>query len=191
MTPRAYPLPPGITVPTEDRDTDFDVSWAPSLMSCKKGESIAFIQIGYDGLRSWKAPFVDDGSMGSSLYAKPTHCPEYPNFGNPGSYQDSPSTPLKIGPVKFVVCQVCTEPCCSGATGGQGRTIARVVKCKTWKNGDHGPIDQLGNFPDATMSQILLWRNTVAAKYPDWMKCYKCTHSNEYGHNPIESRTLR
>ena len=86
-----------------------DVSWHPPPSSCAKGQSITFIQVAYGGWGPYKAPFVDDGSAGYG--ASGTGCPEYPNFGNPGSFQDSPGG--VTGTVKFITCLVCTKPCCS------------------------------------------------------------------------------
>ncbi len=151
-----------------------DVTWNPPLDTCKKGESIAFIQVGYGGSGAYSQPFVDDGSKG--YYASGTGCPEYPNFGRPGNFEDTPGG--ATGPVQFVVCLVCTRPCCTRR--GPGTDIHTIIRCKTWRKGDQGPLGSptAAGFPDATPQQRAIWENALSAKYPDWRGCYKykCTH---------------
>jgi hypothetical protein len=49
------------------------------------------------------------------------------------------------------------------------------MTCKKWKKGDNG---DLATFPDATASEVLtIWRAAIAAKYPDWLKCYYCDNA--------------
>ncbi len=142
---------------------DADVTWNPSLSSCRKGESTSFIQVGYGGIGPYSDPFVDDGSKGFG--ASGTGCPEYPNFGHTGEFEDSPGG--LTGIVKFITCQVCKRPCCTRRGPG---TEIRILKCKSWKKGDKGPLD---TFPDATANEMTILRNAFNRKYPDWMGCYK------------------
>ncbi|MCX6887430.1 MAG: hypothetical protein NTX27_20595 [Verrucomicrobia bacterium] len=104
------------------------------------------------------------------FYASGTGCPEYLNFGRPGNVVDTPKG--VTGPVKFITCQVCTNPCCT--RGGPG-TNMRIVACKAWKKGDTGGLGQSGAFRDATAGERTMLENALSTKYPDWRDCYKNT----------------
>jgi hypothetical protein len=126
---------------------------------------MSFVQVGSGGWGAYKDPFVDDGSKGFG--AKGTGCPEYPDFGHPGIFEDSPSG--LTGPVKFVVCRVCIEICC-----GNKRSIVSVGPCKQWKKGDTG---DLGSFSGTEGPPDMSWILTVKKKYPNAFvpgKCYDC-----------------
>ena len=142
---------------------DADITWSPA--PCPKGQIMSFVQVGSGGWGAYKDPFVDDGSKGFG--AKGTGCPEYPDFGHPGIFEDSPSG--LTGPVKFVVCRVCIEICC-----GNKRSIVSVGPCKQWKKGDTG---DLGSFSGTEGPPDMSWILTVKKKYPNAFvpgKCYDC-----------------
>ena len=151
---------------------DADITWNPSPRSCGSGERIAFYQVGYGGLGPYSAPFVDDGTVG--FFATGTGSPEYPNFGRPENFEDTPGG--LTGPVRFITCAVCTEPCCAHDLGRfqSSHRFLRVIACKSWRKGDTGPLDR---FPDATVQQVAKWNSALTAKYPNWNRdCYTATH---------------
>ena len=145
---------------------DAAVTWNPAPSTCPNGQTIAFVQVGYGGWGPYSAPFVDDGSKGFGAHG--TGCPEYPNFGRPGNFEDTPGG--LTGPVKFITCEVCKRSCCTRR--GPGTEIT-IVACKSWKKGDTGPLGQAGAFPNATAAQITMLKHALSAKYPDWRACYK------------------
>lgn len=97
-----------------------------------------------------------------------TGCPEYPNFGRPGNFEDTPK--FTAGPVKFITCQVCTRPCCTRR--GPGTDIHTIVASKTWKNGQKGSLGQKGAFLDATPAERAIWENAFerqVSRLGDWL----------------------
>ncbi len=167
---------------------DADVTWTPAAFSCPKGTYVSFIQVAYGGFGAYKSPKVDDGGAGFHGGGS-QGCAEYPNFGHPGQFEDSPSglSGLLTGPLKFITCQICVETCCMSAMTKNGlkavpnaRRIVKTGPCKVWKKGDigslTGPNDSAGGayFQDASASDMVIWANTVSAKYPNYTGCYSC-----------------
>lgn len=144
---------------------DADITWSPA--PCGKGLIMSFIQVGRGGWFRYKDPFVDDGSAGFG--AKGTGCPEYPDFGHPGIFEDSPGG--ATGPVSFVVCRVCIEPCCNNK-----RSIVSVGPCKAWKKGDKGDLGA-PEFVQTPGPPGMWWVLAVKKKYPNALSpdnCYSC-----------------
>ena len=137
-------------------------------------------QVGYNGGPGYNSPFVDDGSVG--FKGDPTGCIEYPNFGSPGVFGDSPGPGVVIGAVEFITCKMCVAPCiCEQHSRKQshstpGRRIVKVGSCKKWSLGFKGSLD---NAPDATPQEMKIWTDAINKKTPSPLNggCYTCNGS--------------
>jgi hypothetical protein len=157
-----------------------DVNWTPNDSTCPNGSYVTFAQVGYNGGPMYKTPFVDDGSVG--FKGEPTGCIEYPNFGSPGVFSDSPGPGVVIGAVEFVTCQLCVSPCncftTKSRTPYSGRKIVHVGPCKKWSFGYKG---NLSNAPDATPAEMAIWTAAINSFNPSinplGAQCYSCNKS--------------
>ena len=149
-------------------DSEPDVSWAPA--PCPIGDKTIFIQTLYGGWGTYKGPRVDDGGAGF-LGGGSKGCPDYPSFGMPGVFQDTPSGSHGVftGPVHFIVCRVCLRRCCPDEW-----RIRSIGPCIYWKKGDKGDLSTGGftevNEPPQT------WQVALDQDYPTVAAglCYKC-----------------
>jgi hypothetical protein len=96
-----------------------------------------------------------------------------------GVFQDSPSG--WTGPVQFIVCRVCLEPCCflqRVRTGGYvslgGLKIVSVGPCVYWKKGDKGDLSSDGFTRVDGPNQN--WQVGMDTDFPLAAKggCFKC-----------------
>jgi len=128
---------------------------------------------------------VDDGSAGYGTSGGSQGCPDYKGIAAnaPGVFQDTPGG--LTGPVEFIVCRVCTKPCCAGikfimgvnGVNGSypisGYSIVSVGPCVHWKKGDKGDLsdaDTFLTFPGAPQS----WTDGMNSGYPG-VASGKCT----------------
>ncbi|MBU6410225.1 MAG: RHS repeat-associated core domain-containing protein [Verrucomicrobia bacterium] len=146
-------------------DSEPDVSWAPA--PCPFGEKSIFIQTLYGGWGPYKGPRVDDGGAGF-FGGGSKGCPDYPSFGMPGVFQDSPSGVL-TGPVHFITCRVCLKKC-----GCDEWRIASIGPCIYWKKGDKGDLSGSGFTQVSGPPQT--WEDALDQDYPTVAHglCYKC-----------------
>jgi len=135
-------------------DDEAAVSWAPA--PCPRGLGTIYIQVLYGGIGPYSGPRVDDGSVG--FYGGGSKgCPDYKTAStSPDIFQDTPHG--LTGPVEFIVCRVCTTPCCAGIRFINGRngvnssypisgySIASVGPCVHWKKGDKGDLSDADTF---------------------------------------------
>jgi hypothetical protein len=146
-----------------------DVSWAPA--SCPNGQKTIFIQTLYGGWGSYGGPRVDDGGAGF-LGGGSKGCPDYPSFGMPGVFQDSPSGShgTFTGPVQFIVCRVCLKHCCPDEW-----QIASIGPCIYWKKGDKGDLSDSSTFTTVS-GPPQTWWVALDQDYPTVSHglCYKC-----------------
>ena len=152
-----------------------DVSWAPA--PCPNGWNTIFIQVLYGGIGPYSGPRVDDGSAGY-FGGGGKGCPDYnPSGMSPGIFQDSPSG--LTGPVEFIVCRVCTAPCCINQwvyhhkEGGfnwmrvtAGYKIMSVGPCVHWKKGDKGDLSDKNEFLTYPYTPHS-WLDAMQSQYPN------------------------
>jgi RHS repeat-associated protein len=154
-------------------DSEADISWAPA--PCPNGQGTIYIQVLYGGIGPYSGPRVDDGSAGF-FGGGSKGCPNYKTAStSPDVFQDSPGG--LTGPVEFIVCRVCTKPCCAGVkiingvngpNGSypiSGYSIASVGPCVHWKKGDKGDLSDANTFqtfPGAPQA----WTDGMNSDYP-------------------------
>ena len=160
-----------------------DVTWAPA--PCPNGWNTIFIQVLYGGIGPYSGPRVDDGSAGYSGGGG-KGCPDYnPPGMSPGIFQDSPSG--LTGPVEFIVCRVCTAPCCINHSvlkhpghshhpvSNPGYQIMSVGPCVHWKKGDKGDLSDKNDFLTYPYTPQT-WLDTMQSQYPNAANggCTRC-----------------
>lgn len=158
-------------------ESEPDVSWAPA--PCPKGQITAFVQV-VVGYKWSKGPHVDNGNLGPKSSSS-SGCPLYPLPSNMNQvFQDSPRG--WTGPVQFIVCRVCLEPCCflqSVRGGGYvslgGQKIVSVGPCVYWKKGDKGDLSDSSLFTRVE-GPNQNWQVGMDTDFPVAAKggCFKC-----------------
>ena len=150
---------------------DASVTWNPPLKTCPKGQLVVYIQVAYGGFYN---PVVDNGSRGFG--AKGTGCPEYPNFGRPGSFEDSPGG---LGTATtYITALACAQTCCGPNKPGESyRRIVSILYLVTWHLGDQGSPRLSPNSPPflpSTFAETATFYTTLNREYPNFTSCYTC-----------------
>jgi hypothetical protein len=116
------------------------------------------------------------------LHYTGTGCPEYPNFGVEGQFQDSPTSPL--APTTYITALACAERCCGATQRNHSyRRIVKIITIVVWHKGDQGSINDghlTPPFSFADLNESATFFTALNRTYPHYKSCYECYHRPQY-----------